>query len=70
MIVFDKFWKTLEEKELSQYDLYTHCGISKYTIDRLRHNKNLETFTLDKICKALNCGLSDIAEYKEDENTK
>lgn len=70
MIVFDKFWKTIEEKGLSQYDLYTRCGINKYTIDRLRHNKNLETFTLDKICKALNCSLSDIAEYKEDENTK
>lgn len=69
MIVFDKFWETLAKKGLSQYDLYTHFGISKYTIDRLRHNKNLETVTLDKICKALNCELSDIAQYREDSNS-
>lgn len=68
MIVFDRLWETLEEKQISQYDLYTHFGISKYTLDRLRHNKNLETFTLDKICKVLNCSLSDIAEYREDDN--
>lgn len=66
MIVFDKLWKTLEEKGKTQYYLYTHCGITKYTLDRLRHNKNIETLTLDKICKALECDISDIAEYKDD----
>lgn len=65
MIVFDKLWKTLESKGKTQYDLYTHCGITKYTLDRLRHNKNIETYTLDKICKALDCDISDIAEYKD-----
>lgn len=66
MIVFDKFWKTIQEKGITQYDLYTYYDINKYTIDRLRHNKNMETFTLDRICKALDCKLSDIAEYIED----
>lgn len=67
MIVFDKLWVTLGKKGKTQYDLYTHYGITKYTLDRLRHNKNIETFTLDKICKALNCDLSDIAEYIDEE---
>lgn len=67
MIVFDKLWKTLEKKGKTQYDLYTHYDITKYTLDRLRHNKNIETYTLDKICKALDCDISDIAEYKKDE---
>lgn len=66
MIVFDKFWKTIQEKGITQYDLYTKHGITKYTLDRLRHNKNLETYTLDKICKVLKCDISDIAEYKDD----
>lgn len=67
MIVFDKFWETIKERGISQYDLYTHYNINKFTIDRLRHNKNMETYTLNSICKALNCKLSDIAEYKEDD---
>lgn len=66
MIVYEKLWKTMKEKGISQYHLYTYCDISKYTLDRLRHNRNIETFTLDKICRALKCDLSDIAEYKED----
>lgn len=67
MIVFDRFWDTIQKKGISQYDLYTHYGINKFMIDRLRHNKNMETYTLDKICKALNCDLSDIAEYKKED---
>lgn len=66
MIVYDKLWETLKKKAITQYDLYTYYDISKYTLDRLRHNRNVETFTLDKVCKALNCNLSDIAEYIED----
>ncbi|WP_418245780.1 helix-turn-helix domain-containing protein, partial [Dysosmobacter sp.] len=33
---------------------------------RLRNNENMETKTLDKLCKALDCKLEDIAEYIAD----
>lgn len=67
MIVFDKLWKTMEVKGITQYDLYTYHDISKYTLDRLRHNKNVETLTLNKICQALNCDISEIAGFVRDE---
>lgn len=66
MIVFDKLWVTLEREKRSTYYLREQCGFDSKTIKRLKLNDNMETKTLDKICKVLNCKLSDIAEYVQE----
>jgi len=66
MIVFNKLWITMKEKEISQYKLIKDYGISTGQLDRLRKNDNVSTFTLSHLCKILNCKLEDIAEYVED----
>ena len=66
MIVFRKLWETMEQQGISTYILREQCGIDSKTIRRLRSNENIETKTLDKLCKALNCKLEDIAEYVEE----
>lgn len=63
MIVFDRLWKTMKERGLSQYKLIKEYKISTGQLDRLRKNKNVNTYTLDQLCRILNCGLEDIAEY-------
>ncbi|MBR5428395.1 MAG: helix-turn-helix transcriptional regulator [Clostridia bacterium] len=65
MIVFDKLWDTMRKKGVSTYYLREKCGIDSKTVRRLKANENMETKTLDKLCAALGCTLSDIAEYKE-----
>ncbi len=65
MIVFDRLWKTMEEKGVSTYWLREKCGIDSKTVRRLKANENIETKTLDKLCSALNCRLEDIAEFVE-----
>lgn len=67
MIVFDKLWRTMEEKGASMYLLRERGGIDRKTIRRLLANENVETKTLDRLCAALSCKLEDIAEYKEDD---
>ena len=64
MIVFDRLWETMEEKGVTTYQLREKCGIDSKTIRRLRANDNMETKTLDKLCKVLECALEDIAEYR------
>ncbi len=66
MIRFDKLWKTMEQKNMTTYQLREKCGIDSKTIRRLKANDNMETKTLNKLCAALNCKLEDIAEYVED----
>lgn len=67
VIVFDKLWRVLQEKDVSTYLLREKCGIDSKTVRRLRSNDNMETKTLNKLCTALNCRLEDIAEYIPDE---
>lgn len=66
MIVYDKLWKTMKEKNVSQYKLIKEYKISTGQLDRLRKNDCVSSFTLDRLCKILDCRLEDIAEYKKD----
>jgi len=65
MIVFDRLWTTMKEKGVSQYKLINEYKISTGQLDRLRKNENVNTYTLDQLCRILNCSLDDIAEYRE-----
>lgn len=65
MIVFDRLWNTLQERNISQYKLIKDYNISTGQLDRLRKNGNVNTYTLDQLCKILSCKLEDIAEYIE-----
>ncbi len=66
MITFDPLWKTMAEKGFSTYRLREMCGIDSKTIRRLKANENIETKTLDKLCRALDCSIEDIALYIKD----
>lgn len=65
MISFERLWLTLEKKNISQYKLIKDYGISSGQLDRLRKNGNVSTYTLDRLCDILDCGLDDIAEYRK-----
>lgn len=69
VIIYDKLWKTMEEKNVTTYQLRERCGIDSKTIRRLKANENMETKTLNKPCAVLGCTLGDIAEYVDDEQT-
>lgn len=62
-MVFDRLWKTMKERGLSQYKLIKEYKMSTEQLDRLRKNENVNTYTLDQLCRILNCGLEDIVEY-------
>ena len=65
MIVFDRLWVTMKTKGVSQYRLIKEHGFSSGQMDRLRKNENVNTHTLNELCRILDCRLEDIAEYKE-----
>lgn len=66
MIVFDKLWDTLKEKNISQYKLIKEYGFSNGQLDRLRKNGNVNSFTLNRLCEILDCDIEDIATYHKD----
>ena len=70
MIKYDRLWATMRQKGISQYDLYTHYNINRSQLDRLRHNKNVEVYTIDRLCSILDCRVEDIMEYFSEEKIK
>ncbi len=67
MIVFDKLWVTMKNKNISQYKLIKEYKFSTGQLDRLRKNENINSFTLNQLCEILDCSLEQIAEYKKDQ---
>ncbi len=68
MIVYNKLWQTMKERGVSQYALIKQYKISTGQLDRLRKNENVSSYTLNQLCRILNCRLEDIAEYIEDKD--
>ena len=60
--------KLLGEKRMNQTELAKKTGIRKETIFLIYHEyvKRIDVRHLDKICKALDCKLSDLIEYIPD----
>jgi len=66
MISYDKLWKLLKAKKLTKTEFRLLVGISSATLAKLSKNYNVNTDTINNICKTLNCNVSDIMEYIED----
>jgi len=68
MIKYDRLWRTMEERGVTQYDLYAHYNVNRSQINRLKHNRNVEVNTIDRLCNILKCNVEDIMEHFPDEN--
>lgn len=66
MIIYDKLWQTMKKKGISQYKLIREYGFSTGQLDRLRKNENLSTYTLNRLCNILQCGIDEIMEHIPD----
>lgn len=65
-ISYKKLWKLLIDKDMKKKDLARAAGISSTSIAKMGRNENVNTDSLVRICEALHCELSDIAEVVED----
>ena len=65
MITYEKLWKMMQEKSVSQYRLHAE-GISNSTLTRLRRNETVNTETVDKLCRIWECDVGDIMEYRKE----
>lgn len=71
MITYDRLWKTMKKKGITQYTLIKQYNISPAQITRLKRNESVSTHTIDVFCEILDCNVDDIMEYyKSSENNK
>lgn len=67
MISYAPFWKTMEEKSVTQYKLIYHYQISANTLQRIKKNEPINTNTLNLLCLILDCNVSDILSFEKTE---
>ena len=58
----------MQERGITQYDLYTKYNMNRAQLHRLRHKQNIETNTLDRLCNILDCNIEDIMTHIKDDN--
>jgi len=63
MISYDKLWKVMKEKGITQYALIKTYHISAGQLTRLRRNESVSTNTIENFCRILKCQPGDIMEY-------
>ena len=66
MISYERFWKTLKKKGITQYRLINEYDISSSLMHRFKNNQHVSTQTLETLCEILKCKIEDIVEYVED----
>jgi DNA-binding Xre family transcriptional regulator len=65
-ISYKKLWKLLIDRDLKKKDLPSLAGISSASVTKLGKNENVNTEILEKICRALDCDISEIMEMSDD----
>ena len=66
-ISYKKLWKLLIDKGMLKKDLRIAAGLSTNVIAKMGKNQDVSTESLRKICKALDCELTDIVEFIDEE---
>ena len=65
MIDYSPLWQTMQRNGISQYRLLQR-GIDPKTLDALRKNKNITLFTLERICRIVDCTPNDVVCFTDD----
>ena len=64
---YKKLWKLLIDRDMKKRDLCEKAGVSATSLAKLGKGENVNTDILVKICRALDCDVSDIMEIVPDD---
>ena len=62
-ISYNKLWKLLVDKKMSNADLRKAAGIAPNSLTRLRRDEEVTLEVLNRICVALDVNIGDVMEF-------
>lgn len=68
MISYAPLWRTLKEKQISQYTLINKYHVSTGTLDAFRKGSSVTLNTLHDLCMILECDIQDIVTFRPEKN--
>jgi len=66
MISHEPLWETMDGRGESTYTLIHRYNINTRTIHRLKHNQSITMYTLERLCKILDCQAEGIVKFIPD----
>lgn len=66
MISYEPFYKTLLEKNITEYQLIFKHGFSANILHRMKYGQNITLKTMDTLCDILNCAVQDIIVHEKE----
>lgn len=66
LISYKPFYETLFKKGVTEYSLIFKQGFSANTLYRIKKGQAISTKTLDALCYALECDVSDIIKFEKE----
>ena len=66
-VSYKKLWHLMIDRDMNKQDLKKLIGLSPASVAKLTNGKTVTTDTLEKICRALQCDVSDIMEFTFDD---
>lgn len=57
----------MKRKKITQYRLIKEGIVDTKTLARLKKNENITVITLERICRALDCDISQVVKLEPDE---
>lgn len=64
-ILYDKLQELMTTKGIKKYDL-RKAGVNSQILDKALSNGNIDSRTINKLCRLLDCQPGDIMEYVPD----
>lgn len=66
-VSYNKLWKLMIDRKMNKSELHELTGIGTNTLAKLSKDQQVSMEVLLKICSKLNCDISDICEFVEEE---
>lgn len=66
-VSYKKLWKILIDRDMIKKDLRLAADLTTNSLAKLGKNADVSTEVSGKICRVLNCEISDIMEFVDDE---
>lgn len=65
-ICYDKLFHLMIDKKITNAQLKEISGLSSNIITRLKRDEYVSIESIEKICRALGCGVDDIIEFVDE----
>ena len=67
-VCYDKLFHLMIDRKITNAQLKDMSGVSANIITRIKRDEYVSVESIEKICKALGCGVDDILEFTGEEN--